>query len=128
MRIKQALSPLVFLAALLNVSATLADEASISTMASILINLQHFPSDSDKQKLTMIAESSDSGEAEKTVAMAIANIEHKAAAADQDKLNAIVADSDTPAGLRDLASVVLSLNHFPSAADKAKLEKLVVAL
>ena len=128
MQLKRTLFPLVFLAALITMPMAQAGEASISTMASILINLQHFPSDSDKEKLAMIASSDDSSEAEKTIAMAIANIEHQASSADKDKLNAIIADSDTPAGLRDLANVVVSLNHYPSAADKTKLEKLVVAL
>ena len=99
-----------------------ADDAAVSAMADIVINLKHFPSDADKAKLSSIAEGSDSSEA--AVATAIANIEHQANAADKEKLSAIVADESAPAGLRDVASVVLALNHTPSDADIAKLEKL----
>lgn len=103
---------------------TFADDAAIGTMADIVINLNHFPSDADKVKLSSIADSSDSSEAEAALATAIANIEHQAKAADKEKLSAIAADDSAPAGLRDVASVVLALNHTPSDADIAKLEKI----
>ena len=99
-----------------------ADDAAVGTMADIVINLKHFPSDADKAKLSSIAEGSDSSEA--AVATAIANIEHKANAADKEKLSAIVADESASAQLRDVASVVLALNHMPSESDIAKLEKI----
>ena len=99
-----------------------ADDTAVGTMANIVINLKHFPSDADKAKLSAIAEGSDSSEA--AVATAIANIEHQANAADKEKLSAIVADESAPAGLRDVASVVLALNHTPSDADVEKLGKI----
>jgi hypothetical protein len=128
MRSKSCLATIAFFTAMLSMPIAWAGDDTVSTMASIMIGLQHFPSDTDKQKLSAIAESSDASQAEKTVAAAIANIAHKASAADQEELKAIIADGDTPAGLRDVASVVTGLNHVPSDADKAKLEQLVVAL
>ena len=89
------LSTIVFFTVLLNTTIASADDAAISTMANIMIGLAHFPSDSDKQQLAAIANSSEASQTEKTVATAIANIAHKASAADQEKLNAIVANSDT---------------------------------
>ena len=102
----------------------LADDSAIGAMAEILISLNHFPSDSDKQRLSEIADNSDSSKAEISVATAIANIEHRAKAADKDKLTVIVADESASSQLRDLASVVLALNHTPSATDVAKLESI----
>ena len=103
----------------------LADDSAIGAMAEILISLNHFPSDSDKQRLSEIVDNSDSSEAEIAVATAIANIEHHAMAADKEKLTVIVADESASFQLRDLSSVVLALNHTPSATDIEKLASLV---
>ena len=101
-----------------------ADDAAVAKMAQIVMSLKHFPSDADKESLSMIINGSDSSEAEVAVAAAIANIEHKVSAADKEKLSAIVADESASAQLRDVASVVLSLNHVPSESDVAKLAKI----
>jgi len=124
MRKNIVLSTLAMLAFMPLSQISFADDAAVGAMADIVINLKHFPSDADKVKLSSIAESSDSSEAEAAVATAIANIEHQANAADKEKLSAIVADESAPAGLRDVASVVLALNHTPSDSDIAKLEKI----
>ena len=124
MRTNAVLSAIIFFAILPIAQLSIADDAAIGTMADIMINLKHFPSESDKQRLTAIVNSSDSSEAEIAVATAIANIKHQATAADKEKLSAIVADESTPAELRDLASIVLNINHSLSASDIAKLEKI----
>ena len=118
------LSTIAMLALMPLSQISFADDAAVGTMADIVINLKHFPSDADKAKLSSIAEGSDSTDAEVTIATAIANIEHKANAADKEKLSAIVADESASAQLRDVASVVLALNHMPSESDIAKLEKI----
>ncbi len=102
-----------------------ADDSATGAMAEILISLNHFPSDSDKQRLSEIVDNSDSSKAEIAVATAIANIEHRAKDADKEKLTVIVADESASFQLRDLASVVLALNHTPSATDITKLASLV---
>jgi len=122
MRKNIVLSTIAMLALMPLSQISFADDAAVGTMADIVINLKHFPSDADKAKLSSIAEGSDSSEA--AVATAIANIEHKANAADKEKLSAIVADETASAQLRDVASVVLALNHMPSESDIAKLEKI----
>ena len=63
-----------------------ADTAAIRTMADITMNLNHFPSDSDKQMLAAITNSDDSSESEIAVATAISNIKHQVAAGDKEKL------------------------------------------
>jgi len=124
MRFNTILSAIVFSIILFNTQLSIADDSSIGAMAKIMINLKHFPTELDKQRLAAITNSSENSEAEIAVATAIANIKHQTPAADKEKLNAIVADKSTPADLRNLASIVLDTNHIPSASDVAKLEKI----
>jgi len=92
-------------------------------MANIVINLKHFPSDSDKAALAVIAES-ESGDTVKAIALAIANISHKVTDADKATLDAIIANDDVSAALRELAGVVGNLTHLPSADAVATLQGL----
>lgn len=126
MRFNTVLSAIIIVIILPVTQLSLADETAIGTMAEIMINLKHFPSESDKQRLQAIADSSERSEAEIVVAIAITNFKHQAAAADNEKLNAIVADETTPAELRDLAAVIVSTNHSPSASNIAKLESIIL--
>ena len=96
---------------------------NVSTMAGIVLSLQHFPSDADKAALAAIA-SSDASAAEKTVAEAIAGIQHKASAEGMAALTAIAADESQPGDLRELAAIVAGINHVPSAEAKAALTAL----
>ena len=96
---------------------------AIAKMANIVIGLQHFPSDADKEALAAIAEG-DSSDSVKAVASAIANISHKVSADDQATLAAIAADESEPAELRELASIVNGVNHVPSAEAVAALQRL----
>ena len=82
-----------------------ADAAAIRTMADITMNLNHYPSDSEKQTLAAIAKSEDSSESEIAVATAISNMKHQVAAGDKEKLNSIIADDSAPTDLRALASI-----------------------
>ncbi len=100
------------------------DTAAIRTMADITMNLNHFPSDSDKQMLTAITNSDDSSESEIAVATAISNMKHQVAAGDKEKLNSIIADDSAPADLRALASILISINHRPTESDIEQLKKI----
>ena len=102
-----------------------ADSAAIRTMAEITMNLNHYASDSDKQKLAAITNSGDSSKSEVAVATAILNIEHRVAAADKEKLNSLIGDDSTPAELRELARILININHRPTESDIDKLEELV---
>jgi hypothetical protein len=118
----------IFLVTVLPVAQiSIADDAAVGEMAKIMISLKHFPSDSDKETLSAITNSSDNSEAEIAIATAITNIKHQASDADKEKLNAIVADESSPAEVRNLATVVLNTNHEPSASDIAKLEEIASA-
>ena len=101
-----------------------ADAASIRTMADITMNLNHYPSDSDKQILAAIANSDDSSESEIAVATAISNIKHQVTAGDKEKLNSIIGDDSNPAELRAVASILISINHRPTESDIEQLRKI----
>ena len=117
----------LFLAAVLIISAfqpaqAWADDA-VSSMAKIMLSLQHFPSDADKAALAAIV-AGDSSDSVKTVASAIAGINHKVSSADQTALMAIAEDESEPADLRQLAGIVAGVNHVPGAEAKAALTAL----
>lgn len=120
MRILAYFSLVLFSLALSYAPSGYADEA-VSAMVNIVINLKHFPSDSDKTALAAIAES-DSDDAVKAIAVAIANISHKVTDTDKATLDAIVADDSLAAEVRGLAGVVGSLTHLPSADAIATLQ------
>ena len=104
-------------------SHSVSEGGAVATMATIVIGLQHFPSDADKTALAAIADG-DGSSSVKAVASAIANISHKVSADDQATLAAIAADEGEPAKLRELASIVSGVNHVPSAEAVAALQGL----
>ena len=97
---------------------------AVQTMAAILINLQHFPTEADKQTLKHIAEDKSVTANERTVARALMNVQHTVAAADKPLLESIVKDDKASSSVKTLASVLLNLKHMPSAGDKEKLKSL----
>lgn len=106
-------------------SQAMAGGETIGKMAEIMMNLNHFPSDSEKQTLREITLNSASSEQEKTIAQAMINLQHAATAEDKKKLSKIVSDDSAPQEVRTLAQIVRDLNHQPSAEDKKKLEDLM---
>ena len=105
-------------------SLAFADSAATRTMADITMNLNHYPSDSEKQALAAIANSDDSSESEIAVATAISNMKHQVTAGDKEKLNSIIGDDSNPADLRALASILISINHRPTESDIEQLGKI----
>ncbi|MGD8937796.1 MAG: hypothetical protein PVJ72_00325 [Gammaproteobacteria bacterium] len=106
------------------ISQAIAGEDNIETMAQIMLKLNHYPSDSEKETLRQISLSSTSSKYEKTMANAMINLEHSAKPEDKKKLSAIVKDDSAPEDVRTLAQIIHDVNHKPSAEDKKKLENL----
>jgi predicted nucleotidyltransferase len=106
------------------IQALAADE-NIKKMAQIMLRLNHYPNDSEKQTLKEITLSSASSNYEKTVANAMINLQHQATAEDKQKLNSIMNDKSAPEDIRTLATIVHNVNHHPSDQDKEKLKKLM---
>ena len=111
----------------LGIAATVANGAeskAVQTMAAILLHLQHYPTDADKQSLKQITEDKAATPDERTVAQALMGVQHTVAAADKPKLEAIVSDAKASSSIKTLASILLSLKHMPSESDKEKLKAL----
>jgi hypothetical protein len=104
--------------------ANAAESKAVQTMAGILINLHHFPSDADKQALTQITQDKSATGDERTVAQALMDVQHTAAAADKPGLEAIVSNDKAAGSVKTLADAILNLHHMVSDSDKAKLQAL----
>jgi hypothetical protein len=125
MKYRTAILSVVVLLGLLVASASdAAASKAVQTMAGILLHLQHYPSDTDKQSLKQITEDKAATKDERTVAQALMDVQHTAAAADKPKLEAIVADAKADSSVKTLASIILNLKHMPSESDKEKLKAL----
>ena len=106
------------------VSQAIAGDENIKTMAQIMMNLNHYPSASEKETLREISLKSTDGY-EKTMATAMINLEHAATAEDKKKLSKIIKDDAAPAEVKTLAKIIHDLNHKPSSDDKKKLKDLM---
>jgi len=104
---------------------TLAGGSATQTMAKILVNLNHYPSDSEKDALRGIVNNKSLSEQERIIAQAMINLQHEATAADKPKLSKVMNDSSASADVRELAMIVHHLNHKPSGGDVAKLKKMM---
>jgi hypothetical protein len=122
---KHALS-CTFLACAVLFSApfSLAGDADVRTMAEIVLNLNHFPSDADKEKLAAIIDNEDSSEDEVTIATAILNVAHQASESDKEALDMIVTDDSVSPSVQALASAVLNVSHKATDEDIAKLKMI----
>src|ERR1700745_3847282 len=101
-----------------------AESKAVQTMASILLHLQHFPTDADKQSLKQITADKSATKDERTVAQALMDVQHTAAAADKPQLEAIVNDAKAASSVKPLASIILSVKHIPPKSDKKNLKGL----
>ena len=101
-----------------------AETDAIKTIAGIMANLNHFPSDEDKTVLQGIIDSDDSSEEEATIAMALSNMQHKVSGEDAARLEDLVDDESNDESARKLAGILLSINHSAGDDDKAALKAI----
>jgi len=99
-------------------------DAMIIKMADIMINLEHFPTEDEKQKLQSILDSDSSTDQEKIIANSIMNIQHSPNAEDQDKLQLIIDNTTVTSTVNTLARIVQSFSHGISKTDKRKLQTI----
>ena len=116
--------PVLVLLGFLAHTVTAAESKAVQTMAGILMTLNHFPGDAEKQTLKAIVDDKASTAQEKMIAQALINVQHKVSAEDKPKLEAIMNDQSAPASIKTLAMVIVNLNHMASATDKEKLKPL----
>lgn len=97
---------------------------AVPTMADILVELNHFPSDDDKDRLHAIVADENTTEHERAVAEALMGVEHKVSADDKKKLTALTNEDSVEDGVRLLAEALLDFNHKLPEAEKAKIRTL----
>ncbi len=104
--------------------AALAQSGAVSRVAGILSDMQHFPSDAQKESLAAISNDSSYSEEIRTIATAVRNIQHKPQPADVSALKKIQESSSASEAEKQLASIVLDFNHQPSEQARGKLKSL----
>ncbi len=97
---------------------------AIYTMSKILLNLNHFPSDEEKEKLQAIIDDNDNSETMQTIAEAIRDMEHQVSGLHRRQLEAIAKNEAVDKGERTLAEVLVGINHSPDDEAKEKLKNL----
>jgi hypothetical protein len=96
----------------------------VQTVAKILFNLNHYPSDKEKEKLRAIADNRENSKAIQTIAMAIHNMQHSVSASDKGKLQAIIDSADASKSEKTLAEILIGITHMPGNEAKDKLSEL----
>jgi len=100
-------------------------DSAISTMASVLSELNHFPSATDKEALAGIAEDASSTADEKMLAQIISRIAHQASTADKVELEKILEAEETSQAARAIATAVLNTNHKLQNDDMLAMKALI---
>lgn len=101
-----------------------AHDASIVTMAGIVMHLQHYPSEAEKKELAAIASDSSVTSGERTLAGALMRMRHMVEGADAAALRELAANIHASKDERELADILLGIHHHPSAVDKRRLKEL----
>ena len=102
-----------------------AKNINVKAMSQILLKMNHFPNDQEKQSLSDIIENEHSTDSEKAISMAIMNIQHKIGESDRQPLESIVSNEESSGAVKNLAKSVLNFNHSVDQADERKLQMIV---
>lgn len=105
-------------------STALAASGAAQTIATIVKDLNHFPSEEQKQTLTEISEDENNSEALRTIAEAVRDMQHSVQAEDKADLEAIASNQEATEAEQQLASVVMNITHKPDSDAVAKLEQI----
>lgn len=90
-------------------------------LADLILNVQHFASESQKETLMEIAGNSENSAAIRTIATALHDMQHTPSDAHKETLRDIVADDTASNEERLLAEVLAAFNHGASEGDEARL-------
>ncbi len=115
---------MIWVAALLFMVAPVAASAGSATseIATIMINLNHYPSSAEKKMLAAIVADHDSTKGEKVIAGALMRMQHRVGDDDAASLMKLEADKSVPASERELATILRSIAHHPTRSDIEKLK------
>jgi len=114
--------PILFLAAVPTASAA---DSTISTIAGIVMHLNHYPSDSEKQTLASIVHDHHATTGEQALAGALMRMRHSVQGSDASALRTLASDKQSSHGERELATILLGITHHPSSDDMRQLQSLL---
>lgn len=100
-------------------------DGAISTMASVLSELNHFPSATDKEALAGIVDDASSTSDEKTLALIISRIAHQASAEDKADLEKILEAEEASQAAKTIATAVLNTLHKLQSDDLQAVKALM---
>ncbi|MDQ6955558.1 MAG: hypothetical protein Q9M21_00030 [Mariprofundaceae bacterium] len=106
------------------VPVVFASEATISTMSGIVMHLQHYPSNAEKQVLATISQDDHATVGEKALASALMHMQHAIQGSDATALRTLMSDKQASHGERELADILLGISHKPSSSDMRRLKSL----
>ena len=124
MSMKPLLFTLLSTILLLAAPLTFASESSLSTMAGVVMQLNHYPTAADKTSLAKIIADSKATAGEKMLAGALMRMQHRVGDADSRKLHSLSGDTTAAKAERELADILLGIAHKASAADMKRLHRL----
>jgi len=99
--------------------------SAMNTMAGIVMHLNHYPSDSEKQTLQQIIDDTHATAGERTLAGALQRMQHKVGGDDAEKLMSLKNNPQAEPAERELADILLGIAHHPSASDQKRLQQLM---
>jgi hypothetical protein len=94
------------------------------TMAGMLVDMKHFPTDANKASLADIAANEAATADEKTLAQIIARIAHQATAEDKAALGEMLGKADSGDDVQAVAKAVMNMNHTVQPDDMAALKAI----
>jgi hypothetical protein len=100
----------------------IAAESAVSEMATIIIELNHYPTAEDKKVLTHIINDPHATAGEKVIAAALMRMQHRVNDEDADKLRRLAADDSVAEAERELAEIFLTIAHHPTKTDIKRLK------
>ncbi|HIG39132.1 MAG: hypothetical protein ABGY96_05590 [bacterium] len=106
------------------VTPVLANDA-IVTMASVLVKLNHFPTEADKQALSKIVDDKASDETDKQLAEIISGIAHRVSDKDKEILRGMLFNEDLSDDTKAIAKTILGIEHHPKDADVEAMKKII---
>lgn len=108
----------------LAVPTAFAQTDAAKEIAMVITNLNHFPTDEQKESLQYIKMDKDNSASIQTIAGALINLKHRVSPEDKALLEKIAADSGATDAERQLASILMNIQHKPDPDALAKLKAI----
>jgi len=101
-----------------------ASDSAISTIAGIVMHLNHYPGSSEKQTLADITRDDHATAGEKALAGALMRMQHSVKGSDATALQDLASNKHASHDERELADILLGISHHPSSSDMRRLQSL----